>query len=104
MSRILVGLLAGLVFGLIDVIIMIPMPEKDKKKKKEAMIGAFLERFMIGLIIPNIDLGLSSVIEGFIIGIGLSIPTAVITRVYVPIVGIGAVGGLIIGLISNSIL
>ncbi len=42
MNKLLLGIVCGLVFGLLDVVIMIPMPEKDKRKKTEAMIGAFI--------------------------------------------------------------
>jgi len=104
MSKITLGLIAGLVFGILDVIVMIPLPEKDKKKKAEAMISAFIERFMIGFIIPNLDLGIHPMVTGLIVGTGLSVPTAIITRVYPPIIGIGAVGGLIIGFITNAVI
>lgn len=104
MSSLTLGLISGLAFGILDVLIMIPLPEKDKRKKTEAMIGAFLERFMIGLIIPNLDLGTGYIVTGLIVGLGLSVPTAVITRAYAPIIGIGVIGGLIIGLISNAVI
>jgi len=39
-----------------------------------------------------------------IIGIGLSIPSAIIIRAYAPIMVIGAVGGLIIGFITKSMI
>ncbi|MBN2100435.1 hypothetical protein JW710_00875 [Candidatus Dojkabacteria bacterium] len=104
MNKITLGIICGLAFGILDVLIMIPMPEKDKRKKTEAMIGAFLERFMVGLIIPNLNLGTGYVVTGIIVGLGLSVPTAVITRAYAPIIGIGVVGGLIIGLISNAVI
>lgn len=95
MDKLTLGLLCGLVFGVLDVVVMIPLPEKDKRKKTEAMMGAFIERFMLGFLIPNIDLGLHYAITGLILGLGLSLPTAIITRVYAPIVGIGIVGGVI---------
>lgn len=104
MSKITLGLIVGLIFGILDVIVMIPLPEKDKKKKVEAMISAFIERFMIGFIIPNLDLGIHPALTGLIVGTGLSVPTAIITRVYPPIIGIGVVGGLIIGFITNAVI
>ncbi len=104
MDQITLGLLSGLALGTFDVLVMIPMKEKDKRKKKEAMIGAFLERFMLGFLIPNVDIGIHYALSGIFLGIGLSLPTAIITRVYVPIVGIGILGGVIVGLISNSLL
>jgi hypothetical protein len=104
MNSIVLGLLSGLALGVFDVAVMIPMKEKDKRKKTEAMIGAFVERFMLGFLIPNTDLGIHYAITGVLLGLGLSIPTAVITRVYAPIIGIGVVGGLIVGLAANSVL
>ncbi len=104
MNKIILGLIFGLCFGILDVLVMIPLPEKDKRKKTEAMISAFLERFMIGFIIPNLDLGIHPAITGFIIGTGLSIPTAIVVRVYAPIIVIGAIGGLILGFITNAVI
>ncbi len=36
-------------------------------------------------------------------GIGLSLPSAIITRTYAPIMVVGAVGGLIIGFVTKSV-
>ncbi|HOY46356.1 MAG TPA: hypothetical protein PKU95_01875 [Candidatus Dojkabacteria bacterium] len=104
MTNLTLGIICGVVFGVLDVLVMIPLPEKDKRKKAEAMISAFIERFMIGFIIPNLDLGIHSAITGLIIGTGLSVPTAIITRIYPPIIGIGVIGGLVIGFITNAVI
>ena len=104
MTRLLFGVLAGLVFGIIDVLIMIPMPEKNRRKKIEAMTAAFLERFMIGFLIPNVNLPSSFIVSGLLVGLGLSLPTAIITRAYIPIITIGIIGGLVIGLVSSMVL
>ncbi|MEI6887360.1 MAG: hypothetical protein WCK31_03965 [bacterium] len=80
------------------------MPEKDIQKKKQAMLGAFIERFMIGFLIPNVDLGMNYALSGLIISLGISLGSAVITKAYVPILIIGAIGGIVIGLISNSVI
>ncbi len=103
MNRIFLGVICGLVFGVFDAVIMLPMKFEDSRKKTEAILGAFLERFMVGLIIPNVNLGVSPVIAGGIIGFGLSLPTSIITRAYLPINIIGIISGLIIGLVANSI-
>ena len=103
MSRVLFGIVCGLIFGVIDVIIMIPMKFDDKRKKIEALSGAFIERFMLGFIIPNIDINLHPVITGGLLGIGLSVPTSIIIRAYIPINAIGLVGGVVIGIITNII-
>lgn len=103
MSRIMLGIICGIAFGILDVLIMIPLKVENKRKKIEAMVGAFIERFMLGFLIPNTDLGIHYILTGLILGLGLSIPTAIITRAYIPIIAIGAVGGVIIGLITNAV-
>ena len=59
---------------------------------------------MLGFIIPNIDISLHPIATGALLGLGLSLPTAIIVRVYAPILGIGVVGGIIIGWITNMVL
>ena len=104
MNGITLGIICGLVFGIIDVLVMLPMKVDDKRKKIEALTGAFIERFALGLIIPNIDISLHPITTGALFGLLLSLPTALIVRVYVPIMGIGVIGGIIIGLITNLVL
>jgi len=101
MNRILLGVICGLVFGFLDVLIMIPLKYENNHKKTEAMSSAFIERFMLGFLIPLVDLGLPRFASGMILGFALSLPSAIITRVYAPIIGTGTVGGLIIGLIAG---
>lgn len=103
MERITVGIIFGLVFGLIDVLIMIPLKFDDRRKRSEAMAGAFIDRFMLGFLIPNIDLGMNPAITGGLLGLGLSLPSAIITRAYAPIIGIGVAGGIIIGFITGML-
>ena len=104
MKKILLGTICGLAFGIVDVLIMIPLKYENNRKKAEAMLAAFIERFMIGFLIPNVDLGVHPATSGLLLGIGLSLPSAIITRVYAPIIGIGAIGGSIIGIIVRVIL
>ena len=95
MSRLAVGLLCGLIFGAIDVALMLPMSFPDKRT---ALLAAFLSRFGIGLIIPLVNLPTwPGWLVGVTFGVLLSLPDAVVTKAYVPILIGGAVGGLIIG-------
>ncbi len=98
MSRISLGVLSGLIFGAIDVAIMIPMAFPDKRA---AMLGAFIARFAIGFVVCNIRLPWPGWLVGLFIGILLSLPDAIITKAAAPILGTGAVGGLIIGWIAG---
>jgi hypothetical protein len=104
MNKIILGTICGLGFGIIDVLIMIPLKYENSRKRIEAMIAAFIERFMIGFLIPNVDLGIYPAFTGLLIGAGLSLPSAIITRAYAPIIGIGIVGSVIIGLVTGAIL
>jgi hypothetical protein len=95
MSRLAVGLVAGLIFGAVDVALMLPMSFPDKRT---ALIAAFISRFGIGLVIPLVNLPTwPGWLVGVIFGVLLSLPDALVTKAYVPILIGGAVGGLIIG-------
>lgn len=104
MKNIYLGLLFGLAFGILDTLLMIPLTFENKRKRVEAMTGAFLERFLLGFLIPNVSLPLHPVWTGFLMGLGLSVPTAIITRAYIPIIVIGVMGGIIIGLLTSMLI
>jgi hypothetical protein len=96
MSRILLGSICGIVFGGLVVAMMIPMEFPDKHA---ALIGAFLNRFGIGFVIGAAKLPLPSWVSGLVFGLLLSLPDAIITKAYLPILLIGAIGGVIIGFV-----
>lgn len=104
MNKLLFGVICGLVFGVVDVLAMIPLKFENNRKMIEAIMAAFWERFMLGFLIPNVELGISPVLTGLFLGAGLSLPSAIITRVYAPIIGIGLIGGLIVGFITKAVL
>ena len=99
MSRISLGVLCGVIFGGVDVAIMIPMTFPDKRA---AMLGAFIARFAIGFVVCNIRLPWPGWAAGLFIGILLSLPDAIITKAAAPILGTGALGGLIIGWVGGK--
>jgi len=96
MSRIPLGIICGLVFGAIDIGIMLPMSFPDKKA---AITAAFIARFGIGFVIGAARLPWPGWAVGLCFGLLLSIPDAIITKAYAPIIGLGALGGVIIGVI-----
>src|SRR4029453_14331076 len=93
MSRVVLGALCGLAFGAIDVGIMLPMTFPDKRA---AITAAFIARFGIGFVIGAVRLPWPGWAVGLTFGLLLSIPDAIITKAYGPIIGMGAVGGTII--------
>ena len=99
MPGILLGVICGLVFGAIDIGIMLRMSFPDKKA---AITAAFIARFGIGFAIGAARLPWPGWVVGLCFGLLLSIPDAIITKAYGPIIGMGAVGGTIIGVIIGK--
>lgn len=99
MSRIPLGIICGLIYGALSAASMLPLEFQDKRA---ALAGAFLNRFSIGFVIGAARLPLPGWASGLIFGILLSLPDAIITKAYAPILILGAVGGLIIGFIIGK--
>jgi len=99
-SRISLGVLCGLIFGTVDVALMIPLSFPDKRA---AMLGAFIARFALGFVICNIQLPWPGWVIGLFLGILLSLPDAIITKAAAPILASGAIGGLVIGWIAARV-
>lgn len=99
MSRILLGIICGLVFGAIAASSMIPMKFNDKRA---AMIGAFINRFAVGFAIGASNLPIPGWLNGLIFGLLLSLPEAIITKAWIPIMTLGVLGGVIIGIVVGA--
>jgi hypothetical protein len=101
MTRLWLGLIAGLIYGGLSAASMIPLTFQDKRA---ALLGAFFNRLGIGIVIgavvgaPQLNaLRLPPWVIGLAAGILLSAADAVITKAYAPILGLGALGGALIG-------
>lgn len=94
MSKILLGVICGIVFGGVAVATMIPLTFEDKS----SMAGAFANRFAVGFVIGATDLPLPIWASGLLFGLLLSLPDAIITKSWIPIMTIGAIGGVLCGL------
>ena len=99
MTRIVLGVISGLIFGAVSVATMIPLSFSDKTA---AMTGAFINRFAVGLAIGAANLRLPGWLNGLLWGVLLSLPDAIITKAFVPIMAMGAIGGLIIGVVVSK--
>src|SRR3954471_7703479 len=100
MTPLAYGLIAGIVFGAISVALMLPLQFPDKRA---ALLGAFINRFAIGLLIPLVQLPLPALLAGLTLGILLSLPDAIITKAYAPILGVGAAGGLLVAWLASHL-
>jgi hypothetical protein len=96
MSRILMGTICGLVYGALSAASLMPLSFGDKTA---ALTGAFINRFALGFVIGAARLPLPPWAQGLIFGILLSLPDAIISQAFAPILIIGASGGLVIGII-----
>ena len=98
MSRLTLGSICGVVFGVLVVVTMLPMEFPDKTA---ALLGAFLNRFGVGFAIGAARLPLPGWATGLVFGLLLSLPDAIITRAYAPIIILGVIGGTLTGLIVS---
>lgn len=96
MPKLLVGVICGIVFAVADVALMVPRSFPDKRR---AMLAAFVSRFGIGFVLGACTLPWPAWGAGLLFGLLLSLPDAIITGAVVPILGTGAIGGVIIGIV-----
>ncbi|MGB7877113.1 MAG: hypothetical protein WBL25_22235, partial [Anaerolineales bacterium] len=92
-------IVCGIVFGAFSVATMIPLEFEDKRA---AMAGAFASRFGIGFVIGATSLPIPTWGSGLLFGLLLSLPDAIITKAWKPIMGFGAIGGTICGLVIGA--
>src|ERR1700749_4697354 len=98
MTNLTKGVIAGLIFGIISII---PMFFMKFENKTNAMTASFISRFAIGFIIFNLELPIPGWAKGALVGLVLSLPDALVTKQYAPIIGLGLIGGLICGFLAK---
>ena len=74
----------------------------EMEDKGTAMAGAFASRFATGLLIPLVAVSAPGWVAGALIGLLLSLPDAIVTKTYGPIIGVGVVGGALVGLAAGQ--
>jgi hypothetical protein len=94
MDRFKLGLALGLAFGAVDVLLMLPLQFPDKRA---ALLGAFFSRFALGFFAATIRLELNPIATGLLVGLLTSLPDAIITKAYLPILITGLVFGALAG-------
>ena len=93
------GVVLGLAFAIVTVAIMTPLKIDDKRT---VLIASFVSRFSIGFLIAVVALPWPGWLIGATLGLVLSVPQALLTRSYGPILGNGLIGGAIVGFIAGS--
>jgi hypothetical protein len=98
MSPIVLAVICGVGFGLIAVLLMLPMSFPNKRT---ALLGAFASRFAVGFLVPLVGLPMPGIAKGMLIGLLISLPDAILTKAYAPILVVGIVGGGIVGWVAT---
>jgi hypothetical protein len=93
-GRVTFGAILGLVIGIVDVFLMLPLSFPDKRA---ALLGAFSSRFALGFFVAVVKLPLSPLASGILVGVLTSIPDAIVTKAYAPILITGVLFGAIAG-------
>ena len=98
MRHVTFGVILGLGIGIIDVLLMLPLAFPDKRT---ALLAAFSSRFALGFFAAVVNLPMSPIASGVVVGILTSIPDAIVTKAYAPILVTGVVFGAIAGWVTS---
>ena len=94
MNRVSLGVLLGLGIGIADVLLMLPLSFPDKRS---ALFGAFCARFALGFFAATVRLPMAPILSGVLVGMLTSLPDAIITKAYAPIMVTGVLFGALAG-------
>jgi len=95
MNRVLLGILCGIGFGVIDASMV--MFGKSPDKSTRMLLQAFFSRFALGFLAANVSLRLHPAISGALVGLLISVPDAIAMKSYAGILGTGLVFGALTG-------
>jgi len=93
MNRLVLGILLGIAFGVIDVLMVLKHPDKTTAM----LLQAFSSRFAIGVLGANVSLPMHPALGGALVGLLISLPDALIAKSYVGIIGTGLIFGAMVG-------
>ena len=95
-TRVTLGLLLGTAIGIVDVLLMLPPAFPGKRA---ALLGAFCSRFALGFLTPVVTLPMPPMLTGVVVGVLTSLPDAIITKAFAPIMITGVIFGLVAGFV-----
>ena len=95
------AVVCGVGFGIVAVLLMLPMSFPNKRT---ALIAAFASRFAIGFLIPLVAMPIPGIAKGALVGLLISVPDAIVTKAYAPILIVGAVGGAVVGWVAGNVI
>ena len=94
MGRIKLGVALGVIVGLTDILLMLPLSFPDKRA---ALMGAFCARFALGFFSATVRLPFRPIVTGVLVGVLTSLPDAIITKAFAPILITGVLFGALAG-------
>jgi hypothetical protein len=95
MNRLVLGILCGITFGLIDVLMTVFGNHPDRTTGM--LLQAFFSRFAIGFLAANVSLRVHPALTGAVVGLLISLPDAFALKSYVGILGTGLIFGALAG-------
>jgi hypothetical protein len=95
MNRLALGILLGILFGAIDVSMV--LLGNHPERTAEMLLQAFFSRFAIGFLGANVSLQMHPALAGALIGLLISLPDAFAMKSYVGILGTGLLFGALTG-------
>ena len=95
MNRVILGVLCGVAFGLIDGGMVLLGNHPDRSTAM--LLQAFFSRFAIGFLAVNISLRIHPVLAGAVVGVLVSLPDAFAMKSYAGILGTGLIFGALSG-------
>jgi hypothetical protein len=91
MNRLVLGILLGVAFGVIDVLMTLFGEHPDRTTAM--LFQAFFSRFAIGFLSANVSLRMHPALAGALVGLLISLPDAFALQSYVGIIGTGLIFG-----------
>src|SRR5260370_14231294 len=95
MNRVVLGILCGIAFGLLDGLMVVSGKHQDWSMAM--LLQAFFSRFAIGFLAANVSLRIHPVLTGALVGLLISLPDAFAMKSYVGILGTGLIFGALAG-------
>lgn len=95
MSPLVIGVICGVAFGVIDVAMTVFGNHPDISRGM--LLQAFSSRFAIGVLGAIVSLGMDQVVAGALAGLLISLPDAFALHSYLGVLGTGVVFGAVAG-------
>ena len=100
MNRLLLGILCGIAFGVIDVLMTVY--GNHPEMTSAILLQAFSSRFAIGLLAVNVSLKMNRAFAGALTGLLISLPDAFALHTFAGVLGTGVVFGGVAGWLSEK--